>query len=123
MNKLIIKLIFSIILFLPNLANANTDTASIRVLNKITAKSHLINLNFKQETEFGTISMILHKCWKSPPDQKLENKILLEVFETNTQNNIKKRIFYGWIFSSSPSISGLEHPIYDLTAISCNKNG
>jgi len=29
-------------------------------------------------------------------------------------------IFMGWMFASSPAISGLEHPVYDITVLSCN---
>jgi hypothetical protein len=68
---------------------------------------------------FGQITMVAHKCWQSSLDQKPESKILLEVFEQ--KEGAQRRIFYGWMFASSPSISGLEHPIYDLTAISCKK--
>ena len=98
--------------------NIETEkTATIQALNKITAKTSLLNIKIGDKVDFGQISIIAHKCWKAPLDQKPESKLLLEVIENN--EDLEKRIFYGWIFASSPSISGLEHPIYDLTALDC----
>ena len=92
--------------------------AIIQGLNKTTAKTSTLEMRIGDKIHFGQISIIAHKCWQAPLDQKPESKILLEVFESKN-NEAEKRIFYGWMFASSPSISGLEHPIYDLTAISC----
>ena len=35
--------------------------------------------------------------------------------------NNKKNIYQGWMISSSPATTPLEHPIYDLWIKSCNK--
>ena len=103
------------------------NIAILQGLDKITGRSSQIKIKIGQEVRFGKLSIIMHKCWKSPADQRPENKILLEIYEDSvnkTENNSKdkngrNRIFYGWIFSSSPSISGLEHPVYDITALKC----
>ena len=94
------------------------NIAVIQGLNKTTAKTSRLEMRIGEKLNFGQISIIAHKCWQSSLDQKPESKILLEVFENKAGEN-PKRIFYGWMFASSPSISGLEHPIYDLTALSC----
>ncbi len=98
-------------------------TASVQILNKTTAKSSNIDLKINQETKFGTLSITARKCWKASIDQKPESKILLEVTEDQGSDGKSaiKRIFYGWIFASSPSVSGLEHPIYDIIALTCKK--
>jgi hypothetical protein len=98
------------------------EIAVIQGLNKTTAKTSILEIRIGNKIKFGQLTMIAHKCWQASLDQKPESKILLEVFENKNDENgvsIEKRIFYGWMFASSPSISGLEHPIYDLTAISC----
>lgn len=99
-----------------------TNYALVQILNKTTAKTSFNELKVNEKTNFGSIKIIPHKCWQSPQEQKPESKILIEVFETKNEGKdkiIEKRIFYGWMFASSPSISGLEHPIYDITAIKC----
>jgi hypothetical protein len=98
-----------------------STVAVIQGLNKTTAKTSVLEIKIGEKVSFGTLKIIVHKCWQAPLDQKPDSKMLLEVFETkNEDSQVKEvRIFYGWMFASSPSISGLENPIYDLTAISC----
>ncbi len=117
-----------------------SNIAIIQGLNKTTAKTSILEARIGEKIKFGSLSIIAHRCWQSPLDQAPESKILLEVFEykpltenpvgnleensnehieKNTESEKPKRIFYGWLFASSPSISGLEHPIYDLIAIGC----
>ncbi|OFW81123.1 MAG: hypothetical protein A2887_06225 [Alphaproteobacteria bacterium RIFCSPLOWO2_01_FULL_40_26] len=98
-----------------------TNMVTIQGLNKTTAKISILTMKIGEKISFGTLRIIAHKCWQAPLDQKPENKILIEVFEAKEEDGKDKedRIFYGWIFASSPSVSGIEHPIYDLTAISC----
>jgi hypothetical protein len=96
--------------------------AIVQALNKTTAKTSYLELKVGEKFSFGSIRIIPHKCWQSPLSKKPENKILLEIFEVKSEGDdkqIEKRIFFGWMFSSSPSISGLEHPIYDIIAINC----
>lgn len=97
--------------------------AVIQGLNKITAKTSLLEIKIGGTIKFGRLSITAHKCWQSPLEQRPESKILLEIFdsgEIKTDDESKmKRIFYGWMFSSSPSLSALEHPIYDVTVVSC----
>ncbi len=98
------------------------NIAVVQALNKTTAKTSIIDLKIGEKISFGSLKIIAYKCWQSPLEQKPENKILLEIFEFKNESEEKsseKRIFYGWMFSSSPSISGLEHPIYDIIALNC----
>jgi len=96
--------------------------AVIQALNKTTAKTSYLELKVGEKFNFGSIRITPHKCWQSPLSKKPENKILLEISDVKNEGDdkqIEKRIFFGWMFSSSPSISGLEHPIYDVIAINC----
>lgn len=94
------------------------NKAVLQILNKTTAKSSIIEVGVGDKAEMGQISIKVDKCWQAPLDQKPDSRILLEVFETKA-DGATKRIFFGWMISSSPSISSLEHPIYDVTALSC----
>jgi len=95
-----------------------SGTAILQGLNKVMAKTSELRIKVGEQIEFGKLTIKAKKCWRSPPEQRPENKILLEIVESDN-DGIKKTIFYGWMFSSSPSISGLEHPIYDIAAIEC----
>ncbi len=101
------------------------NIATVQILNKTTAKNSMLDLRIGQKVNLGAITVKSHKCWMAPLDQKPETKILLEVFENKNSQELdanpaeSKRIFYGWLFASSPSLSGLEHPIYDIISITC----
>ncbi len=92
--------------------------AIIQGLNKITAKTSILEIKVGDTIKFGKLTVTVHKCWQAPLDQKPDSKVLMDIYE-NDNEETKKRIFYGWMFASSPSISALEHPIYDITVVGC----
>ena len=108
-----------------------TNIATLQILNKNNSKTLVTTFNVNKKQKFEDLNIIVYKCWKSPEYQKPEAKILVEIFEiqkdqlnnfkktTQPQKNQDKRIFYGWLFSSSPSVSSLEHSVYDVVAVSC----
>lgn len=91
--------------------------AVLQILNKTTAKTSVIEVPIGGVAEISQITIKVNKCWQAPLDQKPDSRILMEIFENKSGEN--KRIFFGWMISSSPSVSSLEHPIYDVTALSC----
>ena len=94
--------------------------AFIQGLNKITAKTLILDIKVGDTIKFGKLTITIHKCWQASLDQKPESKILMEIYDSGNGTDEKRsRIFYGWMLSSSPSISALEHPIYDITAVGC----
>lgn len=99
------------------------NKATIQVLNKVNAKTEILEVDINEPVNIGSLKLIVHKCWQAPLEQRPESKMLVEIFDKDSsQKDAKnKRIFYGWMFASSPSISGLEHPIHDITAINCKK--
>ena len=48
----------------------------------------------------------------------MQNPQILEIIDN--LNNKKEFIYQGGMISSSPDISPLEHPVYDLWLIDCN---
>ena len=121
--------VFFILLCQTALAQENEDIsrffnkAIIQVLNKTNAKSEIFEIDVNKKTTINSLKLTIHKCWQAPLQQRPESKMLIEISEADSsqKNSKEKRIFYGWIFASSPSISSLEHPIYDIVAINCKK--
>jgi hypothetical protein len=91
----------------------------LKGLNKITGHVLTLHSHINKGVKFGNLEITPKICWKSSPEDLPENKALLEIFETKP-SGLKERIFYGWMFSSSPSISSLEHALYDITLLECN---
>ena len=58
---------------------------------------------------------------KHPPEEPPETAAFLEIDEVRPSGaaNETKRVFSGWMFASSPAISALEDPIYDVNVLDC----
>jgi len=96
------------------------NTVLLRGLNKVTAHAETIDAPIGSVVRFGTLEIVAHRCWKSAPEDRPENAALIEIAEIH-QNEPPQRIFMGWMFSSSPALSSLEHPFYDVTVIACEQ--
>ncbi len=90
----------------------------LRGLNKVIGRISTLEIPLGTISNFENLEIIARKCWKAPPEDRPENAALLEINEIRA-GEAPKQIFLGWMFSSSPSISGLEHPVYDITMLSC----
>lgn len=101
---------------LPMVVNA----VKLRALNKITAKSQEIEALIGTISYFGRLEILARNCWQAPNTQSPENAGLLEVWEQKPEEGLGL-VFKGWMFSSSPSLSAMEHPVYDITVIECLK--
>ncbi|MBV8939626.1 MAG: DUF2155 domain-containing protein [Alphaproteobacteria bacterium] len=86
-------------------------------LNKVTARSAVLEAPLGTVMRMGNIEIIARRCWQAPPDAPPENAALLEVRELKPEGPVP--LFSGWMFSSSPGLSSLEHPVYDVTVLAC----
>jgi len=68
--------------------------------------------------QFGTLAIHVRDCEKSPPEDAPESAAFVEIDETRP-GEIRNRVFSGWMFASSPALSALEHPVYDVTLLDC----
>jgi hypothetical protein len=92
--------------------------AILQGLDKISARTSRIEVPVGATVQFGTLSIVVRDCEQSPPDASPENAAFIQIFETPPGEETK-RLFSGWMFSSSPALSELEHPVYDVTLLSC----
>jgi hypothetical protein len=93
-------------------------TAILQGLDKISARVSQIEAPVGTAVQFGTLSILVRDCEQSRPEDAPENAAFVQIYETPT-GEATKRLFSGWMFSSSPALSGLEHPVYDVTLLSC----
>lgn len=87
-------------------------------LNKVTGKTSRLEGPVGTVLRFGSLEIIARRCWKASPEEQPENAALLEIRELEAGEE-PQRVFLGWMFSSSPGLSGLEHPVYDINVLSC----
>lgn len=99
----------------------NFDMVLLQGLNKVTARAQTLEAPIGSVIRYGTIEIVAHKCWKASPEDRPENAAFLEVSEIR-QGEAPQRIYSGWMLSSTPGLSSLEHPFYDITVIACSKS-
>jgi hypothetical protein len=92
--------------------------ATLQGLDKISARVSTIEAPVGSSVQFGSLSITVRDCEASRPEDQPENAAFLQIYES-TPGEEKKRLFSGWMFSSSPALSGLEHPVYDVTLLGC----
>lgn len=99
-------------------APRDANTVVLQGLNKVTGHISKIEGPLGATLNFGNIEIVARRCWKSPPDERPENAALLDISELRA-GEPPHAIFTGWMFSSSPGLSGLEHPVYDVNVLAC----
>ena len=91
------------------------NLAEIRAIDRITGRSFKLKVPIDTEVTFSNLVLNIKYCYKNPIDKEIENFAYL-IVKDKLLNNL---IFQGWMFSSSPSLSSLEHPINDIWLLNC----
>ena len=92
--------------------------AVLQALDKITARTTTLRLPMGEEVAYGTLRLTARACLTTPPTEPPESAVFLEIKVADPGTEIE-RPFTGWMFASSPSLSALEHPVYDVWLIEC----
>ena len=87
------------------------------LLQKVTAKVQQIQLLSGQEYTIGDMSLTMHDCVSSPPEEPPETKAFLQISEFKAGRD--KPLFNGWMFASSPGINPMDHPVFDIWPLAC----
>ena len=67
---------------------------------------------------FGALQITARACDKHPPEETPESAAFLEVIEARP-GETPHQLFSGWMFASSPALSAMDNPIYDLWVLDC----
>ncbi len=87
-------------------------------LDKVTARISTIEAPIDQAVRFGTLEITARHCRKRPPEEPPEITAFLEIRDIK-RDQPAAELFVGWMFASSPALSALEHPVYDVWVIDC----
>jgi hypothetical protein len=93
--------------------------ALLQGLDKITARVSKFEAQVSAPVHFGTLSIRVRDCEKNPPEETPESAAFVEIDEMRPGEKVAKRLFSGWMFASSPALSALEHPVYDIVLLDC----
>ncbi len=119
MNLGLLKIFFLTLFFSNQLSSEPLQMkyAKFRLLDKISNKLIEKTIPVNNSDEIGTLSVKVYGCFTEPPTEISEDYVLIDIID-NFQG-LDKNIYKGWMISSSPEITPIEHPIYDLWLIGC----
>ena len=122
-NKFNFFFIFLVYFFLINLSFAKNNTegtfTDLKILDKISSKNTLVKLKNGELITFKDLSIKSLKCKNSEFDDNPEITAYIQVKDLTDENNNEVFVFNGWMFSSSPSITPFDHPVYDVWLVNC----
>lgn len=111
-----------VLLALAGTACAEPETiAVLQGLDKVTARVSRLDAPIGQPVHFGRLTITVRACNKPPPEDPPNTAAFLEIDEARP-GVAAERVFSGWMFASSPAISAMEDPIYDVNVLDCKSS-
>ena len=99
------------------------NVVELQALDKITARIATIEAQVGVPLRYGSLRITAHACTYRPPTLAPENAAFLEVRTVDHTGAVDEIAdFSGWMFASSPGVNALEHPVYDISVLSCRKD-
>ena len=89
----------------------------LRGLDKVTGRTSTMTVNVGEKAQFGALDVYVRVCYAHPPEETPENAAYLDIVENKQDGQLK--LLSGWMFSSSPALSAMEHPVFDVWVIRC----
>jgi hypothetical protein len=90
-------------------------SAQLQVLDKVNAQNSVLTVKVGQQAQFGSLNIQVQACDTHPPNQPQDSA----AYVTITDSHADAPGFRGWMLANDPSLSMLEHPVYDVRVVGC----
>jgi hypothetical protein len=99
-------------------------TAIIGLLNKRNNLGQDVVLKTGEAKRIGNVVIKLATCertlpWERPPETGAFVQVFVEERKDADSALAWRKVFSGWLFKNSPSLSVVEHPVYDVWVKDC----
>ncbi|WP_292904280.1 DUF2155 domain-containing protein [Niveispirillum sp.] len=95
--------------------------ALLQGLDKVTARTSTFEAKVGEPVSFGQLTILVKACQKASPIDPPESAAFLDAQEKRADGTMAP-VFQGWMFASSPALSAMEHPVYDVWVKDCRKS-
>jgi hypothetical protein len=92
--------------------------AELQGLDKVTARTQRFYAPVGATTRFGTLEINVVDCLVNTPDASPESAAYLTIVD-NKPGQAQQKLFAGWMFASTPSLSALDDGVYDVRVLAC----
>ena len=87
----------------------------LQALDKVTARSTLLDGHVGQTMQFGSLTITVTACVVRPADQPADAAAFVQI----TDSHKDEPGFRGWLLRDEPAVSMFEHPLYDIRLNGC----
>lgn len=97
------------------------DYPSVKLqgLDKSVGRTVTFEATVGSTIQYGPLYIKIHSCRKAPPIEKPESAAFLQIWEVPPGQKKSEWVFSGWMFASSPALSAMDHPVYDVWVLDC----
>lgn len=95
-----------------------TRVAELQGLDKVTARTQRFYAPVGKATRFGTLEITVGDCLVNVPEAPPESVAYLTIID-HKPGQAEEKLFAGWMFASAPSLSALDHGVYDVRVLAC----
>jgi hypothetical protein len=90
-------------------------TVKLQALDKVNAQTAALTIKVGGSAAFGSLTIAVKACAVRPADQPADAAAYLTV----TDSHPDSPGFDGWMLEQEPSVSMMQHPVYDLRVTGC----
>jgi len=97
------------------------DYPSVKLqgLDKSVGRTVTFEAKVGSTIQYGPLFIKIHACRKAPPIETPESAAFLQIWEVPPGQDKSEWVFSGWMFASSPALSAMDHPVYDVWVLDC----
>lgn len=119
--RFLLPVLFSVLALTGPAQAAMEDYPSLRLraLDKSTARTSTMEVAVGDTVQYGSLYIKVQACRQSDPLDKPESAAFLQVWELPPEETESRWVFSGWMFASSPALSAMDHPVYDVWVLGC----
>lgn len=97
------------------------DYPSVKLqgLDKSVGRTVTFEAKVGSTIQYGPLFIKIQSCRKAPPIEKPESAAFVQIWEVPPGEEKSQWDFSGWMFASSPALSAMDHPVYDIWVLDC----
>ena len=99
--------------------------AVLQAVDKVTAETIRFEVPVGQPVRYKSLILTVRACEHTADDEPTEDTVAYLTVDSQPKPQAgrpapgPRQVFKGWIYASSPGLSGPEHPVYDAWLITC----
>lgn len=105
-------------------ASIRGDAVILKGLDKLTGQVETIEGLVGTTLTYERLLIEVKACYARPAVRAPESSVFLQIYDTKYVDDPERYgRFSGWMFASSPALSAMDHPRYDVWVLSCETPG